>query len=167
MTQYPHKNNFGLYQSKFSSYIKGLEKDKLAVSEILKAGVGVKTFIKNKKIKSDFKGLYAFWENGKIVYVGISRTVIARLYQHIKTKSHYTATFAVKIMRTDEGNEKDRAKITKDDFAKIMDDRISKMKFSYVKISCTENDKTDTELYLFEIYAAIHFQAKYNTFETH
>lgn len=165
--QYPYKNDFNKYTEKFKEYINKLEKDKISAQDIIEPGVGVKTFIKNKKLKGDFKGLYALWENDEVVYVGISKNVIARLYDHIKSSTHYTATFAVKIMKTDNGYDGSRSDITSKEIKEVIDDRISEMDISYVKLGESDDEKFDTELYLFEVYAAIYYQTKYNTFETH
>lgn len=165
--QYPHGNSFKKYTEKFKEYIKTLENDKISAQDIREPGVGVKTFIKDKELKSDFKGLYALWEDNEVVYVGISKNVIARLYDHIKSTTHFTATFAVKIMKTDNDYDGSRSDITSEEIKEVIDERISNMNVSYVKLGESDDEKFDTGLYLFEVYAAIYYQAKYNTFETH
>ena len=46
---------------------------------------------------SDFPGCYVFLDAGKPVYVGISRSVIKRIVQHLNFDSHYSASLVYRM----------------------------------------------------------------------
>jgi hypothetical protein len=122
--------------------------------------------LKRLDLKSDFPGCYVFIDSGTAVYVGISRTVVKRLIQHLNHDSHYSASLAYRIAFNEFPHEMKRDQAMKDEkfrayFLKAQN-RLRNMKFGFVKI------ENDLELYLLEVYAAMHLNTdKWNTFRTH
>lgn len=119
-------------------------------------------------------GLYAFYENGQPIYVGISgkKRMRKRVLGHgRKSGGHNSATFAFNIAKKDAEkkgiNIKEKRYILekKPEFADIYSlakERVSKMKVKGVEI----NDPNYRAL--FEIYAALALNTmEYNSFETH
>lgn len=124
--------------------------------------------------KTPDNGLYAFFENGQPIYVGISgkNRMKKRIMGHgRKSGGHNSATFAFNIAKKDAGrlgiNIKEKRSVLeeKPEFAEIYDrakDRVSKMLVKCVEI----NDPNYRAL--FEIYAALALNTmEYNSFETH
>ena len=60
-------------------------------------GVGKKTILKSLNKKSDFPGCYVLIDRTKPMYVGISRSIVQRLSQHVKGTTHYDASLAYRI----------------------------------------------------------------------
>lgn len=122
---------------------------------------------KKGKIKTDFKGLYVFINDVTPIYVGISKGVIGRTLQHLKGHSHNTSTLAYNIglLRYEILKGEKYGGIRKGfDFkseVKPAKEFLLKQKISYLPID------NDEELYLFEIYCAMHFNCYLNKFETH
>ncbi|OGU23755.1 MAG: hypothetical protein A2580_17890 [Hydrogenophilales bacterium RIFOXYD1_FULL_62_11] len=122
-------------------------------------------------VESDFRGLYVFIEQGKPLYVGISRKVLSRLVQHVNAPSHFSASLAYRLACREHwpgGMPRGRKR------AQNMDDggflerfkdqqrRLSAMDVAFVQIDC------DLELYLFEVYAAMQLgTGALNSFRTH
>jgi hypothetical protein len=136
---------------------------KYDASEILKLGRGYAFTKRYLEISDNVKGAYVFYENDKMVYVGISQNIANRIYQHIKGTTHFSATFAIKILKTDNSKLKDKPRkdFCSNVIQRAQEERISKMKFSFIEIN------EDNELYLFEVWLAMNENTKYNTFETH
>lgn len=55
-------------------------------------GRGVKGILRATSHARDFGGLYVLLEDGRPVYVGISRRVVARLREHFTGKTHFDAS---------------------------------------------------------------------------
>jgi hypothetical protein len=119
-------------------------------------------------------GLYAFYEDNKPIYVGISgkNRMKKRIMGHSrKSSGHNTATFAFNIAKKDAINNKldtkeKRYNLEKNpEFANLFmkaKERVSKMKIRVVEI----NDPNIRAL--FEIYAALVLNTtEFNSFETH
>ena len=116
--------------------------------------------------EKDFSGCYVFLSNAKPVYVGISRTIVRRLVQHLNTESHFSASLVYRMASGDYPHEMKRDQAMKDDlFQKVFvesQQRLRAMSFAFVEID------NDLELYLFEAYTAMKFDtSKWNTFRTH
>ncbi|MEM5432515.1 GIY-YIG nuclease family protein [Cupriavidus oxalaticus] len=58
---------------------------------------------------TDFPGCYVFIDKDRPVYVGISRSVIKRLVQHLNFESHFTASLVYKMASEDFPHEMKRA----------------------------------------------------------
>jgi predicted GIY-YIG superfamily endonuclease len=117
-------------------------------------------------VTSDFPGCYVFLDAGKPVYVGISRSVIKRLTQHLNHDSHYSASLVYRMASEEYPHEMKRDQAMKDDqfrsafFAN--QNRLREMAVAFVEI------ENDLELYVFEVYAAMKLDtATWNTFRTH
>lgn len=129
-------------------------------------GNGLKTILKQIGRENDFIGCYIFTEKDKPVYVGISRTVIQRVIQHVKGRTHYDASLAYRIATEHYPHTMRRNEIMIDEgFRKEFEnakERIRSMGVSYIEI------ENDLELYLFEAYCAMELDTfKWNTFRTH
>jgi hypothetical protein len=114
----------------------------------------------------DFPGCYVFLDDGKPVYVGISRGVIKRLVQHLNYDSHYSASLVYRMAREEYPHEMKRAQAMKDDQFRTaffaLQSRLRKMTVAYIEID------NDLELCVFEVYAAMKLDtAVWNTFRTH
>lgn len=118
-------------------------------------------------VKKDFKGLYVFLIGEVPFYVGISKGVIGRIIQHLKGHSHYTSTLAYNIsLHRYEimNNEKYSGKRNEFDFKTEVTpskEFLLKQRVAFLPI------KNDVELYLFEVYCAMHLKCWLNKFETH
>ena len=119
-------------------------------------------------------GLYAFYENDKPIYVGISgkNRMKKRILGHgRKSGGHNSATFAFSIAKKDatkkgiDIKEKRYILEKKPGFAELYTlakERVSKMKVKGIEIT-NPNYRA-----LFEIYAALALNTmEYNSFETH
>ena len=115
---------------------------------------------------ADFPGCYVFVDALKPVYVGISRTVVKRLVQHLNADSHYSASLVYRMAYDDFPHEMKRDQAMKDDqFRRVFfaaRERLRRMKVATVEVH------NDLELYLFEVYAAMLLDTSaWNTFRTH
>lgn len=137
----------------------------IRMSEFSKKGVGKATALKSLKLQKDFSGCYVLIEYKRPIYVGISRSVISRLLQHVKGTTHGDATLAYKIANQGQHGLSRNDAMKTDDFKKkfkTAKERISKMDVAYIKI------ENDLEVYLFEAYCAMKLDTKeLNTFVTH
>ena len=64
------------------------------MANFCKPGVGVRTLLKQQNLVSDISGCYTLVEGNEPIYVGISRTLISRLKQHVTGKTHFDASLA-------------------------------------------------------------------------
>jgi hypothetical protein len=149
-----------------------LERLKTAVQSPLSATklVGFKSAsreaLKRVDRTTDFPGCYVFLDQGRPVYVGISRGVVKRLVQHLNFESHFTASLVYKMASEDFPHEMKRDQAMKDDqFREVFltaQGRLREMSLAFVQID------NDLELYLFEVMAAMHLGTDtWNTFRTH
>ena len=61
-------------------------------------GDGKATVLRKLERSQDFQGCYVFIDEEKTpVYVGISRSVVQRLIQHVKGKTHFDASLAYRM----------------------------------------------------------------------
>jgi hypothetical protein len=121
----------------------------------------------NGKIKyRDFRGLYIFLHKDQPFYVGISRSVVNRILQHVKTgKSHYSASLAYKIacLKLElEGKATDfkRSELDYHEYIKPVQEVLMDQNVAFLPIA------DDEEMYLFEVYCSLHFDTKLNKFTT-
>jgi len=61
------------------------------------AGIGTSGLLHLLKLPADFPGCYVLLDGRRPVYVGISRSVIQRLQQHVKGRTHFSASLAYRI----------------------------------------------------------------------
>lgn len=114
----------------------------------------------------DFPGCYVFFDSGKPVYVGISRSVVKRLTQHLNYDSHYSASLVYRMASEEYPHEMKRDQAMKDDQFRAVffavQSRLREMTVAFIEIH------NDLELYLFEVYAAMKLDTDtWNTFRTH
>ena len=115
---------------------------------------------------TDFPGCYVFLDGEDPVYVGISRSVLKRLVQHLNFDSHYSASLVYRMATEDYPHEMKRDQAMRDEqFREIFfsaQDRLRNMNVAYVEIN------NDLELYVFEVFAAMKLDTDtWNTFRTH
>ena len=115
------------------------------------------------------KGVYVFFEDDKPIYVGRSNRLKKRLKEHSQRSSdRYSATLAFRIAKQNtstlqkkQANEqlmKNRDFVEEFEAAK---DRIARTKIRFIRI------KDQIEQAMFEIYAALALNTRYNDFGTH
>lgn len=136
-------------------------------------GVGMRTILKRLGRSSDFAGCYVIMQEGRPMYVGISRGVVSRLRQHCNGTSHFSATLAYSVAKR---------KLTQSSVGKIHGvTRDAAMKDAAVReaLDAARQLLRDgsvafieianaVELHLFEVYAAIELDTgEWNTFRTH
>lgn len=129
-------------------------------------GVGKKTILKNLNKKSDFPGCYVLIDGRQPIYVGISRSIVQRLSQHVKGTTHYDASLAYRIasQNTPHTNKREVA-MSDPDFKKEFNETKNYLKSLNVAFIEIQND---LEIYLFEAYCAMQLDtAQWNTFKTH
>jgi GIY-YIG catalytic domain-containing protein len=129
-------------------------------------GNGPISIARSLERKSDFSGCYVLIENSKPIYVGISRSVLARLRQHFTGKTHFDASLAYAIAKRRRPTEGKRSEVMntpefKEAFASAQSN-LRSVQVSFVQI------ENPLELYLFEAFAAIELGThEWNTFRTH
>ena len=129
-------------------------------------GVGAKTVLRRLGRGEDFPGCYALVRKDKPFYIGISRRVVHRLLEHVKGKTHYSASLAYMM-----ASRRYPPKVTrslamrnhtfKRHFEKARRE-LSRARVAFVEIL------NPLELDLFEAYAAMELDTSaWNTFRTH
>ena len=116
------------------------------------------------------KGIYAFYEKGKAIYIGRSNRIRDRIREHgAESSRHESATFAFKLMLEEVGEQGGHAsQLSRQDLQKKYEDnykgqrqRIREMEVRTVAI---EDQKVQA---VFEIYAILALgTTKYNSFHT-
>jgi hypothetical protein len=137
-----------------------------ALSEFARKGMGVRSIARILNYSADFAGSYVLIENGMPFYVGISRSVLARLRQHTIGKSHFDASLTFSMAREKTGWAGKRELAMKEPaFLSVFADAQARLQRCQVATVKIEND---LEIYLFEAFAAIELDTcKWNTFRTH
>jgi hypothetical protein len=136
------------------------------MSSFSKQRYGVKSILEGLGRSSDFSGCYVLLREGKPFYVGISRTVVQRLRQHVTGKTHFDASLAY-LMATDKtGHKMKRADAMRDPaFRTAFDQAKALLRDCTVAFIDIDNP---LELYLFEAYCAMELDTcEWNTFRTH
>jgi hypothetical protein len=140
----------------------------LVKNEILEESCFEDKLTKTGKFKyRDFKGLYVFYSGKKPFYVGISRSVINRIQQHVKTgKSHYSASMAYRIACLQHEMNGSEVVWRREDLS--YKDNIEPvqtiLRKKNIKVVPIQNDE---DLYLFEVYCSITYDTLLNKFSTH
>ncbi len=119
----------------------------------------------------EIKGLYALAEEKEgiiqIVNIGISKTIMRRLYQHTCGKKHNESTLGFYMAlneykeRFQEDFNKGRSEFPYEDYRLNIMEYIRSLRFAIVPID------NNFELYMAEVYLACHYKTLWNTFETH
>ncbi|MBI3512277.1 MAG: GIY-YIG nuclease family protein [Bacteroidetes bacterium] len=122
---------------------------------------------KSGKTKNDFIGLYVFLNDNCPFYVGISKGVIGRIFQHTKGHNHNTSTLAYNIgliryeLLTGQKHLGDRKELNFKTEVEPVKEFLLRQKIALLPIDNHE------ELYLFEIFCSMKLQTFLNKFETH
>lgn len=122
---------------------------------------------KKGNIKIDFSGLYVFINDRTPFYVGISKGVIGRIFQHTKGYNHNTSTLAYNIgliryeLLTGEKHSGTRKELNFKTEVEPVKQFLSKQKIAFFHIDNYE------ELALFEIFCSMSLKTILNKFETH
>lgn len=121
----------------------------------------------NDKIKKDneVKGLYVFgelYETGNVipVYVGISRTIFRRLYQHTWGTKHNEASFAYLKAKSRLEHSTKRETLA---LSEIQSEQEKIKNYRLIVIP----ELNDYDLYFMEVYIAGKLKTKWNSFKTH
>ena len=136
------------------------------MAEFAVKGVGVASLFRRFNINSDFEGCYVLIDGTRPIYVGISRTVLQRLRQHVRGTTHFDATLAYRIAATRNPHNTTslKAMANKDfhvGFAKAQH-YIRELNVAFIEIP------NPLELYLFEAFCAMELDTnEWNTFKTH
>jgi hypothetical protein len=131
----------------------------LKMAELAPKGVGVRALLKKIDRDADFPGCYVFVSRGRPIYVGISRTVLQRLSQHIKGRTRAQASLAYRMART---LKRTRRKTDLDMLFRNRKRYLGRLKVAFVEID------NALERYIFEAYCSMALDtSQWNTFETH
>lgn len=135
-------------------------------SWIREAGVGKATIIKRLERRADFSGCYLFIENGSPLYVGISRGVVGRLFQHLTSANHFSGSLAYYIAKRQNDPGGTRKENMSDSAFRALFEN-SQRRLEQCSIASVEINNS-VELHLFEVYAAMELgTGELNTFRTH
>lgn len=138
----------------------------LEMGQFAVPGNGVKTLARMLGRTEDFPACYVLSDHEAPVYVGISRTVIQRLRQHVRGKSHFDASLSHRMATAARPTGHTRIGAMNDaafrqEFLKARE-RIASFAVALVEI------RNPLELYLFEAYCAMILDtSEWNTFATH
>jgi predicted GIY-YIG superfamily endonuclease len=122
---------------------------------------------KKGNIKIDFSGLYVFINDKTPFYVGISKGVIGRIFQHTKGHNHNTSTLAYNIgllryeLLTGKKYLGERKELNFKTEVEPVKQFLLKQKIAFLHIDNPE------ELALFEIFCSMKLKTILNKFETH
>ena len=166
--QYEHSFEY-LVGTELPQHMATLEqamKQKISMSEFAIDGVGVAALTQRFGLEADFPGCYVLSEEGKPIYVGISKNVLQRLRQHVRGTTHFDASLAYRIaaQKMPHGNTRSKAMETEEFKAQFnaAKEYIRSLNVAFVKII------NPLALYVFEPYCAMRFNTDvWNTFETH
>jgi len=135
-------------------------------AEFARPGIGPVAIAKQLGHASDFSGCYVLLENSKPIYVGISRSVLSRIRQHVTGKSHFDASLVYAVAQrrrptTGKRSEVMNGAIFRAEFEKAQK-YLRGLSVSFIEI------ENPLELYVFEAYAAMELDTgEWNTFRTH
>jgi hypothetical protein len=129
-------------------------------------GVGPKSILRELDLDEDFGGCYVLMDGKQPIYVGISRTVIRRLLQHVKGNTHYDASLAYQMAckRCPHSLSRDQA-MEDPGFVEAFNEAKSYLESLSVAFVPFYNH---VELYLFEVYCSMELgTSEWNSFRTH
>lgn len=129
-------------------------------------GFGVRSILSKLGRREDFSGCYVLLDDGRPFYVGISRTLVSRLRQHVTGKDHTDASLAYQMATDKTGHKMKRAEAMKDPaFRSAFEEAQVLLRGATVAFVEIDNP---LELYLFEAYCAMELDTcEWNTFRTH
>lgn len=159
-------NQFRKKECVFIKELYHLDKGHKQKDFLNKLGVECNAFLKStNKVKNEVKGLYIFGELNvsglfEPIYIGISRTVFRRLYQHTWGTKHNEATLAY-LMAKDRILHIEHRSILPESELKTEQEKIKNFKVIVVP------ELNDYDLYFMEVYLAGRLKTKWNSFKTH
>ncbi len=118
------------------------------------------------------QSIYVFYENNKAIYVGRSNRMKERIQEHGRQSSdNYSATFALRLAKEEYGrNHVIPKSMTNKDLLNLSDFKLlfsrAKERVAGMKIRVLKSED-QVEQTLFEIYAQLELNTKYNDFTTH
>ena len=166
--QYKHDFQY-LVETDLTEHIKILQAamaDPLPMSDFAIDGLGVVGLCSMYGLETDFPGCYVLMEGERPIYVGISKSVLQRLRQHVRGTTHFDASLAYRIAARNmpHNNTRSRA-MEEEEFKEQFDSAktyLRGLNVAFVKIN------NPLLLYIFEPYCAMKFDTSdWNTFETH
>lgn len=136
------------------------------MAEFAIKGVGVATLSRKFNLNSDFEGCYVLIDGTRPIYVGISRTVLQRLKQHVRGTTHYDATLAYGIAAARQPHNMTRSEAMADKGFQVVfaeaQHYIRELNVAFIEIP------NPLELYLFEAFCAMELDtSEWNKFKTH
>lgn len=129
-------------------------------------GNGPKSIAKLIAREGDFSGCYVLLDRTTPIYVGISRSVLARLRQHFLGKTHVDASLAYAMAQRHTPTRGQRSHaMAQPAFQQAF--AAAQAYLRQLSVAFVEIDNP-LELYLFEAYAAMELAThQWNTFRTH
>lgn len=129
-------------------------------------GVGVAALLAQFDLNNDFTGCYVLIDGTDPIYVGISRTVLQRLRQHVRGTTHFDASLAYRIAAANQPHGMTRhAAMSDGEFRQHF--AAAQMYIRGLNVAFIEI-QNPVELYLFEVFCAMELDTSvWNTFETH
>ncbi|WP_420577198.1 hypothetical protein [Ekhidna sp.] len=129
-----------------------LKESAMPADVFYKKGNGVKSILKKTGRLSDFKGIYGFIDDGKLIYIDESSYVIRRLVRHFKGNSKYQQKLAYVMA----GIHKEA-----NPFYTITDalEAMKKMKIIFIDVP------DDLERQLTTLYLQCQYECRYNRFD--
>jgi predicted GIY-YIG superfamily endonuclease len=129
---------------------------------------GKSTILADLGRKSDFSGCYVLIDVHKEepIYVGISRRVVQRVLEHVKGRTHNSASLLYRMAseKAPHSNTRDAA-MRSDAFKQAFEESkkyIKSLSVAFIEIG------DPVELYLFELYCCMELDtSRWNTFRTH
>jgi hypothetical protein len=125
-----------------------------------------------KRIPKNTPGIYAFYQDGRPVYVGRTRDLRRRLGEHGReSSSHYSASFAfLRARKVAESNGHDLRGFSRKELANEHEAfrdffAASKMTVAEMTVRWVAVDEAVTQA-LLEVYAALELDTPFNSFET-
>lgn len=120
---------------------------------------------KTSKNEDEVKGLYVFGElkdNGNVepIYIGISRTIFRRLYQHTWGKKHNETSFSYLKAKHFSQHTGKRIDLDKE-LLKAQQQKIKNYRLIVIP------EINDYDLYFMEVYIAGKLKTHWNSFKTH
>ncbi len=140
------------------------------MSAFAQQGVGSASLLKRFGLKSDPCACYVLIDKGHPIYVGISKSVVTRLIEHVRGRDHFSATLAYRMAATKYPHGKTSAAAMKDAaFQKQFAEQREYLRALDVAFIEIQNPLV---LYLFEAYCAMELDTGidlggWNTFRTH
>ena len=166
--QYEHDFQY-LVESDLAEHMQKLQEamtKPLPMSEFAIDGLGVVGLCNRYRLEADFSGCYVLMDGDSPIYVGISKSVLQRLRQHVRGTTHFDASLAYRIVARNMPHNHTRSRAMEEDDFKEQFDRakayLRGLNVAFVEIV------NPLVLYVFEPYCAMTFDTSdWNTFETH